>query len=254
MQLNTGLNLNTNINIERLVVINHKNIFDTSELPVISISTKKVFEEAGEKTPNFITYPLNNKVEAFKNSIQKLEQLEAHPNQNKIIGIVKGALYVAIVATGVFGTFTLGPIYPVISAFLFIGTLMAAAIMATILAEGVGFKDLNGEELILLIWIAPFFPIYEEFTKLSKIKKQVNKQQKEIEDKIKELKAYFNDDLSKLREMMIKTIENAKETLKGLTNLPIYTETGYKEIEMMKSNYELALMELDKAVEFYNHI
>ena len=82
-----------------------------SEIPIISLSTLGVFRSLHTTTlSSSITYPLKERVDSLETLKGKLQNAETNSTRNKIFGVLKAALHVAIVVGGILGSIALKPV------------------------------------------------------------------------------------------------------------------------------------------------
>lgn len=255
----------------------HDEIAKNTDIPSISPTTKKIFKELHLTTPDIVDFPLKTKVATLNQSIKDLKDAKAHPIRDKIFGLLRAALFVGVVAAMVFAAMASGPI----GAALILVLLMPLFVMALtgyyiarLQKEGVPLLfvlDENPENLpdhlknnpdgravvdmsrcFLYLITAPALTIYEGFGKISRLEKQVAKQQQEVQQQLEKVIEFFKNDPNALTVKLREKIGKFEEGQKVLGQSGI--TAGKREIEAEKKEYEKALEELDKAVEYYGKL
>lgn len=227
-------------------------------LPGISPRSKAIFAELGEVAPDALARPLRGKAILLNNKVQELQDAKDHSVRDKIFGLLRAALYVAVVAGGVLGTMALcalsTPAAPIALAFAinaaFFGTLGGAFALASWYSNRINLST-DGGDGAMLFWallLAPAFTIYEEFGKISRLKNQVSEQKQALEALLAQVVPFLEKDLSPLQKALQGKIQDADMTLKGLRQLPIVSEDGQREVNLKKGVYETALEELNQAI------
>lgn len=95
-------------NINTMFSINGNEIPVNAKIPVISTTSKAIFKELGTDSSDYLSYPFKDKTEALSSSIQKLheaskkiDEAKEHSKVNKLLGLLRSALSLAILAGGI---------------------------------------------------------------------------------------------------------------------------------------------------------
>lgn len=225
-----------------------------SDIPSISYTTASIFKNLNAGPLDGLTYPLAEKTKTLKNTIAKLKDAKDHKTRNKIFGMLKSALHIAIIVGGVLGCMAMASTGTIAG----LGVAMGAVVAAYALGNLYGFNSEYAPKFVnlLTVWsnsvIGFIWPLLDEFGKVGRIETEATKLKQEIAKNYEQQKKFFEGDLSNLHKALEGKIKETEESLQVMRQLPLISEDGIKEITQKSDNYKRALEELKRAIAFHS--
>jgi len=190
-----------------------------------------------------------NNITSMKDVAQKLQTAKDNITKDKIKGMMRCALYIAIATVGVLGCIA----FPTGAVIIGFGLFIGLYAIACYYAHRWGVNS-HGEDYSAPIWktiAAPYFALTEASKKMSRLEESVNKQRQDVEPKIAEAINFFNQDFTPFKETLAQEIDDIDTSLKMMATMPSASLAGQKDLQDKKERYKLALEELEKGITFY---
>ncbi|MBA3816309.1 MAG: hypothetical protein H0X29_07285 [Parachlamydiaceae bacterium] len=224
-----------------------------SDIPSISYTTASIFKDLNSSPLDGLTYPLAEKTKTLKSTVAKLKDAKDNNTMNKIFGVLKAALHIAIIVGGVLGCIAATAAGPGAVAGVAIGALLAAYALGNIYAMTSECAPQQND--CVSVWansvIGFIWPLIEEFGKVDRNETEVKKLKQEVAQNYELQKKFFEGDLSLLIKALESKIIETEDSLKAIRQLPMISEDGIKETTKKSEIYKKALFELKTAIVFY---
>lgn len=225
---------------------------EKKEIPIISRSTLILFQALNAPLTHQLSFPLKDKILTLNATCQKLKEAKDNSFKDKLVGVLKAALYVSVIAVGIL----LSIIFPKFAFAFGSLTLLTCLGIADYYASSIGFSADKWSSMLkaFALVLAPGLPIYEEFGKIYRIEEQICLQKKEIAQHLMQMKEFFEKDLTDLRRGLNEEIGKIEESLKALNSFLIPAPKAVEIALVCKKSSETALEELNKGAVFFQSI
>lgn len=230
---------------------------NAAEVPTVASSSIAVFNKAiNNQEKQFPTVPLKDRCEKLSSTIEKCRDAKEHKVRNILFGVLRTALFVAVVAAGVVGTVLLVPLAPAVGALIPIATFLACCGLGTYYMERIWPGQATSFDIgSPFIWMfgGPFFPLYEELSKVSKLENEISKDQEEIGNRFPEFVEWYTEEYQGLHEKLENELEKIQESLETIQNLSFETNAGKADLEDKLTAYKQALADLETGFQYFSH-
>jgi hypothetical protein len=209
------------------------------EIPLMPESVYFVFSEATLNVPS--TEQLQGRATGLQSACARLKDAQKSSIRDKILSILTTALVLAVLAAGVLLTLAGGHnLFPL--AMMCYGAYLVASMAIT---NRMG-PDVHGFVALVL---APFYPIYEAFTKVGSLKTKVDELQGETKKQLANTIAYFKDNYETLKDHIAAEKQKTEAQLK-LEEKALDMRDPIRSLEKVQDHDELqAVIAASKAVE-----
>lgn len=226
-------------------------ILNPSEIPTLSENTRWLFNEFGY-SESFQMTPLKDRVEKLIELLNIQRDAQNHGVGHKLLGLLRAALTAGVVVAGVLGMIAFSATSAGGMLAVFFTTLIVYYTLGwynfTRLPE-LGDMPPNEGTAGLILFAAPFFPIYETLFESYRLNGLVAGRTEQVTSLLNRTFAFFKQDLSKLKDIIQKAIEYTDQRLAALP--PDNPDLRYP-LEAKKQEYELALKQLDESITYFS--
>jgi hypothetical protein len=226
-----------------------------SAIPRISSDTLKLMEQVRKLMENnrpvtpLESYTLREKTKTFEETVATLKDATTHETRNKVLGVLKALLWVAILVGGIFGALATAAIAPGIAVGIIISTCLILFALSNYYAYRLDYIGGSHSALIGLAYtIVGFaFPIYEEFGKVKRLEANVEQQKEPLLKELARVQEYFSQDLDPLTKAFQARIQVFEKLIQQATQSIVSTQ----ELVSSKNQHSQALAELTAAIAYY---
>ena len=246
---------------ERTILLNvNDNLVEltASKIPVFTTTTISIIKKLKEHKVSFnnqldSSRDLGTSVSKLATKIEELKDAKDHKTRNIILAVLKGALYVGVLAATIFAG---------VAGFTFATSSIALGLAfpgGLGVALGLAAWNVNDimpithwGEFFIAIPIAPFTPLFSVFANISKLEKEVQTDTKKINLLLTSLSDFYTNEqnMEHLKEILKKQIAELENSIDGMQSVPEMIKT----IQIEKAKKETAFDQLEAAIEFFKNL